>query len=186
MKNLLLFGIVFTFLLTSCSKKPLADFSTDKSTYTAGDVVKLTNSTIDGNSYKWTLPDGQTSASENLDYILDPSQPDATLSFKLEAFSKNGKESDQAIKSITVKAAYGTATIWTSNSNVSPINVYIDNTFAGTITSSYSIVPACGSIGCVTANLKVGTHIVSGSDGNYTWSGTINILRDGCSTLVLQ
>ena len=52
-------------LLTSCQKQPSADFSTDKSEYIAGDVVKLTNSSTDGSSYKWIMPDGQTNTSTN-------------------------------------------------------------------------------------------------------------------------
>ena len=173
-------------IISSCQKQPSADFTTDKSTYIAGDVVKLTNTSIDGSTFKWTLPDGQTSASKNLDYTLNVNQQDATLSFKLEAISKNGSKTDEATKLIAVKAATGQATIWTSNSNVNPISVYIDNISAGTITSSYNGTPDCGSLGCVTATLKVGTHAVSASDGNFNWTGTVNVVRDGCSTLVLQ
>jgi hypothetical protein len=40
--------------LTSCQKQPSGDFNTDKSEYIAGDVVKLTNTSVDASSYKWT------------------------------------------------------------------------------------------------------------------------------------
>jgi outer membrane lipoprotein-sorting protein len=181
--SLLFLVVVF---LSSCQRQPSADFTTDKYNYIAGDVVILTNTSIDGSKFKWTLPDGQTSGAENLDYNLSETQQDATLTFTLEAISNNGKKSDVATKLVSVKSATGQATIWTSNSNVNPISVYIDNISAGTITASYFGTPNCGALGCVTATLKVGTHYVSASDGNYTWSGTVNVIRNGCSTLVLQ
>jgi hypothetical protein len=176
----------FSIILTSCQKQPSADFKTDKTEYVGGDVVKLTNTSIDATKYKWTLPDGQTSASENVDYTLAADQQDATLTFKLEAISNNGKKKDDASKTVSVKAATGQALIWTSNSGVNQISVSIDNIAAGTITASYTGAPDCGALGCVTANLKVGIHSVSATDGNYTWNTTVTVTKNGCSSLNLQ
>jgi uncharacterized protein (TIGR02145 family) len=94
-------GIVFS----SCQRQITADFISDKSEYDAGDKVKLTNKSTNAKIYKWTLPDGQTTTSEHVDYPIALTQSDGSLTFKLEAISKNEKKSDEALKSITVKAA---------------------------------------------------------------------------------
>jgi hypothetical protein len=185
-KKLILITAAFTIILSSCQKQPSADFTTDKSQYQGGDVVMLTSTSVDAKSYKWTLPDGQTSSKSNLNYTLASNQGDATLTFKLEAISKNGKKTDDATKIITVKAASGQALIWTSNSSADPISVYIDDISVGTITAYYNSAPECGSMGCVTANLKVGDHLVDATDGYDTWSGTVTVTKNGCSKFNLQ
>ncbi len=172
--------------LFSCQKQPGADFTTDKAEYIAGEVVKLTNTSAEAATYKWTFPDGQTSTSENIEYTIAETQADATLAFNLEAFSKNGKKTDKASKSISVKAATGQLTVWTSNQNTNYINVTIDGVASGTITLYYTGVPACSAQGCVTATLKVGSHTISATDGNTTWNGVISVGKNNCSTFELQ
>jgi len=181
----ILFGLT-VIIFTSCQREPSADFSTDKSTYTAGDVIKLTNSSVDADKYKWTTPDGQTSTARDLNYTTNSSSPASTLTFKLEALSKNGKKSDLATKSVSLKEATGQLTIWTSNCSVNQINVSIDGTAAGTITNCYTSIPACAATGCVTATLKVGSHSIYATDGNVSWNGTMTVTVNGCSTFQLQ
>lgn len=179
--------ILSSILLTSCQKQPIADFTTDKTEYTAGETIKLSNKSIDADKYKWTMPDGQTATSQNVDYQTSVNTPEGTLTFKLEAISKNGKKTDVATKTVSLKAATGRAMIWTSNPNVNPIAVSINNIGYGTITMYYTGgTPDCGANGCVTATLKVGTYNVSATDGFYTWTGTITVYANQCSTLQLQ
>lgn len=182
----ILFGLTLI-ALTSCQKQPSADFTTDKTEYIAGDVVKLTNTSGDANKFKWTFPDGQTNAAENVDYTTAENQTDGTLTFKLEALSKNGKKTDEATKTVSIKAATGLLTVWTANSTVNQISVSIDGNAAGTITQYYTGgVPACAATGCVTATLKIGSHTISATDGNYSWNGTMTVTKNGCSTFKLQ
>ena len=68
--------------LTSCKKQPEADFTTDKASYIAGETIKLTNKTIDGVTYLWTMPDGQTATSKDVNYTTDVNENDGTLIFK--------------------------------------------------------------------------------------------------------
>jgi len=174
-------------IITACQRQPSADFTTDKNSYTAGETVKLTNTSVDASKYKWTMPDGQTSSSENVDYTISENTPDGTLTFTLEAISKNGNKSDEAVKTVSVEAAEGQLMVWTSNSNVNPISVYIDNVNMGTITLYYSGgTPDCGANGCVTATLNVGTYSVYATDGNYTWNGALTVSANQCSTFQLQ
>ena len=133
------------------------------------------------------MPDGQTSTSTNIDYSLPENMADESLTFKLEARSKNGKKTDEAQKIVSVKAATGQITVWTSNGGVNQISVSIDNSAAGTITQYYvGGSPGCAATGCVTATLKVGSHTISATDGVFSWSGTMTVTRDGCSQFELQ
>jgi methionine-rich copper-binding protein CopC len=175
-----------TVFFTSCNKQPAADFSTDKSEYTAGEIVKLTNKSINGNTYKWTLPDNQTSASLNVDYALPNNTAAGNYYVKLEAISKKGNKVSEASKSFTVKDAMGTLVIWTSNQDVDPISVLVDNVPVGVITHFYNSTPSCGAMGCVTANLKAGTHTIFATDGYFEWKGTMSVTKNKCSTFELQ
>jgi hypothetical protein len=181
-----IFALACGLLFSSCNKQPTADFTTDKTEYSAGDVVKLTNKSLDAKSYKWIFPDGQTSASPNVDYTLASNITPGVYSIKLEAISKKGNKKSEASKSITVNAAAGQLTVWTSNSSVNPITVKINNVTLGTITLYYTSNPGCGANGCVTANLNTGVYTISATDGTYTWNGTTTITKNTCSTFQLQ
>jgi methionine-rich copper-binding protein CopC len=183
------FGILVVCLGTlfiGCNKQPSADFSTDKTEYTAGDVVKCTNKSLSSKSCKWTFPDGQTSASTNVNYTLDENTPAGVYSIKLQAISKKGNKTSDATKSFTVKDAMGQLTVWTSNSAVNPISVKIDNVSLGTITVYYNSSPGCSANGCVTANLTIGTHTINATDGTLNWNTTATITKNSCKVLELQ
>ncbi|MCC6371268.1 MAG: hypothetical protein IT236_09715 [Bacteroidia bacterium] len=180
------FALACSLLFSACNKQPAADFSLDKSEYSAGDIVKCDNKSIDAKTYKWTFPDGQTSASQNVDYTLDANTSPGTYAIKLQAISKKGSKTSDATKLFTVKAATGQLTLWTTNSLVSQITVKVDNVTVGTITAYYASNPGCGASGCVTANLGIGTHTISATDGTYSWNGTITIVKDKCSTFQFQ
>jgi hypothetical protein len=181
-----MFALAFSLLFIGCNKQPSAEFTLDKTEYSAGDVVKCTNKSIDAKSYKWTFPDGQTSASQNVDYTLSSSLPPGTYSIKLEAISKKGNKISDASKSFAVKTASGQLTVWTSNSLVGQISVKVDNVAVGTITMYYASNPGCGANGCVTANLTPGSHSIFATDGTYKWNGTLTVAKDDCSTFQLQ
>ena len=76
MKNLKKTIIVLSILIAmiGCKKQetsiptPVASFSTDKSSYIAGDTVHLRDSSTNALSWKWTVPNGQTFTTQNLDY----------------------------------------------------------------------------------------------------------------------
>ena len=86
--------IIAAATISSCQKTPVTSFTTDKTEYVAGETIKLTNTTTNGETYKWTFPDGTTGTIENYDYKLNDTDPDATLTFKLAAYSKNSKKNE--------------------------------------------------------------------------------------------
>ncbi|MBI4945390.1 MAG: hypothetical protein HY840_03195 [Bacteroidetes bacterium] len=88
--------------IVGCQQNPTASFTANKSEYIAGDTVHLTNTSANGHSYLWTMPDGTTLTTTNADYLIPANQGFATLTFALEAFSKNGKKNNSVSQSIAV------------------------------------------------------------------------------------
>jgi hypothetical protein len=80
--------------------------------------------------------------------------------------------------------------IW-SDFDGPPIDVYVDNSFSGTITGFFSSTPECNSDGCVTVSLEAGTYDfyaeeqASGGQGKK-WSGTITVRASSCGALGLS
>jgi uncharacterized protein (TIGR02145 family) len=102
-QNVILTLATFAIAFSSCQRQISASFLSDKTEYDAGDIVKLTNKSTNAKTYKWTLPDGQIATSEHVDFPIALSQQDGSLTFKLEAFSKNERKTEEAIKSFIVK-----------------------------------------------------------------------------------
>jgi hypothetical protein len=187
-KRLSFLLIILLGVFVSCQKQPVALFSTDKSEYSPGEQVILTNNSIDAKSFKWTISDGQSSVDKNLIYNLSSNQQEGIITFTLKALSRTGKKVSYTSKNITVKKAYGNVTFWQiSNSGYGVTVVTIDGV-SSNITNEYTGVPsACGAAGCaVFNNLTVGNHIFSATDGTYTWNGTVNITNGGCTRFQLK
>ena len=179
-KLLLLALITTATILTSCQKQPTADFSMDKSEYTAGEKVMLTSKSLEAHSYKWTMPDGQTSSSKDVNYTISSSAPDGTLSFKLEVSSKNGKKKDEVQRSVSVKAATGEVVFWQSPSCGCGVTNVTINGQTKQITSDYTSSPSCGASGVATFSLKAGTYPYTATDGTKTWNGNSTITAKSC------
>jgi hypothetical protein len=172
-----LFSIIT--LVISCTKQPSADFTTDKTKYVAGEVIRLTNTSQDASKYQWTMPDGQTTTSFNVEYTPNINLSSQTLIFKLKALSRNGEKISYAQRSVSLVAATGQLTLWT-NTNYQ-ISIDIDGVPSGTITSYYNSQPPCGSSGCVIKELSVGNHLVTGTNGITNWNFNVTISKDQCS-----
>lgn len=103
MKNIMKNGfglIILITLFTSCQKEPTAEFSVSKSTPAVGENVLFTNSTADGVDFLWDFGDGETSTSENPSHFYNNI---GTYKVVLEAYSKNGKKSNEYTQTITVQ-----------------------------------------------------------------------------------
>lgn len=173
--------------ITSCQKTPEASFTTDKSEYVAGETINLTNTTLNGKTYKWTFPDGQTGSSESYAFETDDNDPAGTLTFRLEAFSSNGKKSDEVSKSVNIKAAEGDVVFWQQAGSGYGTTVVSLNSVTSNITTEYTSSPDCGASGCAVFNgLKVGTYNYAATDGGTNWSGTLTVTKNTCLKLKLN
>ena len=86
--------------------------------------------------------------------------------------------------------ADGKIMFW-SNFDGPPIDVFVDGTFYGTITSFFPEVPDCESNGCVTITLPSGSYdfyAVEKSDGankQSDWEDFFSIKSNFCGTILL-
>ena len=81
----------------------------------------------------------------------------------------------------------GEGLFWTAKDfGCGKITVYVDNGYAGTISSYYQSKPDCGASGCVTITKDPGTYGFTAQCGNYTWNGSISIYENGCSSMQLK
>jgi hypothetical protein len=192
--------IFISLLLAGCKKKdeedkqPSADFTTDKGEYTSGDIIFLKNNSTNAETYRWTLPDGTTSKSSDLSYYTNAEGGDAMLTFKLEAFSKNGTKTDFVVKNIHLKAGIGGLVIW-SRWVSNTVNVSIDGIKQyGIQMAPKSYIPNCWEANTATFDLKSGPHlwIVDGYTSGYysnvpfSITGTVTIKSGNCSPVELQ
>ena len=177
--------LLIAFVFDGCQKQPTAKITTDKTQYVAGETVRLTSITSDADSYRWTWPDGQTSTAKNLDYATADNTGNATKTFKLEVFSKNGKKHDEASKNITIVAATGNVTFWnTSSSSPDFVEVTINETTKEIL--DYNIATSCNFTDCANFTLNVGSYSYTATDGIDDWSGNFSVTKNGCLLFELQ
>jgi len=85
---------------------------------------------------------------------------------------------------------FGSFMFW-SNFDGPPIDIYIEGSLKGTITSFYEEAPGCEASGCVTFDMEPGTYTfeaVEQSNNNNTpreWSGSITVRTNACTKLGL-
>jgi len=82
----------------------------------------------------------------------------------------------------------GTVTFWQiTNSGYDFTDVTINGSTA-VITDEYSNTPTCNATGCASFTLCPGTYTFSASEqtGPTTWSGTVTVSDEGCTTMRLQ
>lgn len=84
---------------------PAVDFTTSVTNYYGGDLITVI-STVEANTYKWTLPDGSTREGQKTAiYNTSTSSAENSLSFKLEVgkYTSHGLKTSSITKSVTVK-----------------------------------------------------------------------------------
>jgi hypothetical protein len=92
--------LIFIIVISACQKQPAATFTTDKTEYYAGDTIHLTNTSENGHSYIWTMPNGSTQTTENAFYVVDTSVLYEKLTFQLEAISKHQRKKTIVTKQV--------------------------------------------------------------------------------------
>ncbi|MDI1355028.1 MAG: hypothetical protein PSX36_08920 [bacterium] len=188
--------ILFAFLTqTGCKKsqttntdlevQPSAEFTTDKAEYKAGETIHLINTSSDSERFRWTFPDGQTGKSSNADFFVSESQVDQTLTFKLEAFSKNGTRSDYSVKTVKAKATEGQLVLYTFFGSLLGANadILVDGkAFVQVTFSTNTSVPSCGQAGYPTLNIPIGAHSITVNKGGLTYGPkVVQITSGGCA-----
>lgn len=81
----------FVLLVSSCNKRPVANFSIDDTTPDSDQLVNFTNLSADGKTYVWDFGDGTTSTEMSPSHAY--SEPGAYL-VELTVYSKKNKKVD--------------------------------------------------------------------------------------------
>ncbi|WP_291908775.1 SH3 domain-containing protein [Chitinophaga sp. CB10] len=76
--------------------------------------------------------------------------------------------------------AYGKVGIWTDCSTDGIISVYVDDIFAGELTSYFTSYPDCASKGVLTIIKPAGTYRITAKGSSRTWEGTTTVYRGEC------
>ena len=201
MKNILLLSIAFIFL--TCKKSetssvtivdnesvPVASFTADKTEYDGGQVMKLTNTSTNAESIRWTLPDGTTSRDGIVSYALDPNLGDIKLNVKLEAISKSGTKSDYVVKSIKVNPGKGSLTIYSTYYRADSVDIIIDDDTVGmaSLNPTKGKPNTCGQLGYSTFTVNRGQHLLRyygmTNNGGYIGSTKTFSLNTGACVLL--
>lgn len=200
MKNLLV--VLIALVLVTCKKSsdtpspvavaealPLANFTTDKTEYDAGDVMKLTSTSTNADNLRWTLPDGTTSRDATVSYSLDPTFGNVKLNVKLEAISKSGAKSDYIIKAIKVNPGKGTLTLFSSYQVGYNVSITIDGNTVASANLDYTkgTPNTCNQSGYTSYMLTAGAHVLTytyyGSPYYFSGTKSFTISTGGCVLL---
>src|SRR4051812_5586263 len=131
MKNSVLFCLLsFILFISSCNKKPAPDFSTDKPTYAAGEVIRITNTSENASDYEWTFQD-QVYTGNIQSITVSLLYPDGNYTLQLKAFSKKKNKTDVFSKILQVKSVKGSLAILGSAASTANFLVTIDNQDVG-------------------------------------------------------
>ena len=188
MKKLIFVALVS--ILFSCNKQPVVSFTTDGSSYFAGDIIKLTNTSKNTKSYLWTMPDGSLIETKDAEYLVDPNlYYNTTIKFKLTGFSRNKKKSTSSEQYITIVPARGNIVFWKSSScGCGDITVTVDGNDL-VVNADYSSAPPYCNNGPGAASftdLLPGNYSYSATDGTKTWSGNFTITKGCCLNIQLN
>ena len=124
---------------------------------------------------KFSLMEGECSASSFCFYNINLNEYYTTNDVNWRLYQNNDKE--------------GTFSIYTKQ-NIGHIDVYIGDTFFGTLKSYFTnpnFVPTCGHTGdaMVTVRLEEGTYRYTALCGDLKWTDTFKITKEGCKKVSL-
>ena len=99
--------------LTGCEKEPepIASFSLSNYSPDVGEIISVTNNSIDAFSYLWN--DGEGNQTDDFAPMLIYDNP-GTYKITLTAFSESGAKQNVTTESVTVVQSYGDVSFWQS------------------------------------------------------------------------
>ena len=92
----------FVFTLYGCQKEPTASFTTNKSSYVAGEKIICTNTSVNAETFLWTYSDGQQNSAKDVSYTTSSNMA-GEFTIELKCYSKNGELSDVYSKTISLE-----------------------------------------------------------------------------------
>ena len=195
MKNITLALLSMSVLIASCSKQPVANFTTDKDTYTAGESIVCSNTSEDAVVYDWeylSASSGQT-ITEQIIGDHDSIKIETTNAYgngefeiKLTVTNEKRDNTDEITKTVNIIAATGSVTFYTKiQTHVDEIEVTINGEIK-TLTKQFEETADCNEDGAVYfEDLAVGVLMYSVYHKIIKVTKTYNILilKDNCQRI---
>ena len=105
--------------------------------------------------------------------------------YDYDTYKPNNNSYNSNIYSYIEKAAnnneVGGLTIWTNCATDREIEVYLDGEYVGVLSHVFTKgVPKCGESGTIFIEKAAGTYYLEAKGDQYTWSGTIKIVKNKC------
>jgi hypothetical protein len=188
MKKLILLSGIITLSITSCKKKnePKADFLMSKSECYVGDVITITNNSLNAESYLWEADFTQISTTKDLTYTAENDGYEKDVYIGLTIESKKGiidytskilkvKNKNQAFKGY-YKSDYTNDCI--------TIDMYLDaSEYDNKITFDYEDISLTATPSSITeATISTKSHTYS--DGSIIYINGGSILLDGTALTI--
>lgn len=149
--------LILTVSLSSCERKPIANFEIQNNTLRPGEDVIIVNQSIRANSFKWRI--------NNIEYTTKEPKvvvPDSLVGKKMEfqLTATNKKKEDSKTLSLDVIQGYGdcifyflkdSTTIWSGK-----LSVTDGKSFSNEVKSYVLTDPNCGDPSCLNLSLPSG------------------------------
>lgn len=169
---------------------PVANFTSNKTEYEAGETVELTNTSTDANNVRWTLPDGTTSRQNTVSFTTYTNIFTTTnYNVSLEAISKSGLKSDLIVKAVKVNPGKGTLSLYSTFYLAINVDITIDGVPVNKANfNNYAIPVNCNNSAFSNYLVAIGTHTITydgfQTNGNsFSGSKIVNITYGGCTKL---
>lgn len=195
MKNITLALLSMSVLIASCSKQPVANFTTDKDTYTAGESIVCSNTSEDAVVYDWeylSASSGQTITEQiigdhdSIKIETTNAYGDGEFEIKLTVTNEKRDNTDEVTKTVNIIAATGSVTFYTkTQTHVDEIEVTINGEIK-TLTKQFEETADCNEDGAVYfEDLAVGVlqYSVYHKIIKVTKTYDILILKDNCQRI---
>ncbi|WP_421829939.1 PKD domain-containing protein [Larkinella sp.] len=168
-------------IVTGLYKKLVVDFTYTLVSGVPG-RVQLTNKSQNAEGYQWIFGDGQASIETNP--IVDYKKNGI---YTIQLTAKTADFADNVSKGVVITEfpTIGSVIFWTNGSDGSDIEVYVDNTMQGLVTSAQSKTPACGVDGSVTFFQTDGTYNFYAKSKTRSWSGVVTVKNGECRSKLL-
>jgi PKD repeat protein len=190
--KLLLYSVIIA-LFSSCEKNISACFNMSTSTALVGQAVTFSDCSTGGGlldkstpaKWSWDFGDGTILTGNPVSHSY--SSP-GNYSVTLTVNDADGDEQGFTSQSVTISYPPGSLTFWTDQSYPT-FSVTVDGingSYSANVSGYYSSVPACGAVNCANLTIPEGQYDYSAVSGFTIWNGSITVVPNQCTTVLLH
>jgi len=167
---------------------PVANFTTNKAEYEAGETIEFTNTSADANNVRWTLPDGTTSRQNTVSFTTYTNIYTTTnYNVTLEASSKSGLKHDYIIKAVKVNPRKGTLTLYSTFYLANDVDITVDGVSVNRANFiNYAVPQDCNNNSFSNYSIAIGAHTITyngftSTGNNFSGTKYVTITAGACT-----